>query len=179
MCLISNPSVDSNRSYSPETLNSGQNRQFLVPCDIEIWWMTLKKMGHFFYAMLSFAHHFKAFIKFKLKLQSGNGQFGSNSAIFSPCDLEIWQVTLKNNRASLLYCLRLCASFHSHQWILTGVTVRKRPIWVNIDVFCLVWPWIFKMILKNNRAPLLCCFKLCASFGSHRQIKTQVTVRKR
>ena len=38
---------------------------------------------------------------------------------------------------------------------------------------------ICKMILKNNREPLLCCFKLCASFESHQQIKTQVTVRKR
>ena len=38
---------------------------------------------------------------------------------------------------------------------------------------------ISKMILKNNRAPFLCCFKLCASFEGHRQIKTQVTVRKR
>ena len=27
------------------------------------------------------------------------------------------------------------ALFHSHQWILPGVTVRKRPIWVKIDDF--------------------------------------------
>ena len=38
---------------------------------------------------------------------------------------------------------------------------------------------ICKLILKNNRAPLLCCFNLFASFESHRQIKTQVTVRNR
>ena len=35
------------------------------------------------------------------------------------------------------------------------------------------------MILKNNRAPLLCYFKLCASFRSHRWFKTWVWVRKR
>ena len=34
--------MNSNWSYSPETLNSGQNRQVFVPCDLEIWGMTLK-----------------------------------------------------------------------------------------------------------------------------------------
>ena len=41
----------------------------------------------------------------------------------------------KNNRASLLCCFKLCATFHSHRWIKTGVTVRKRPIWVKFDDF--------------------------------------------
>ena len=31
-----------NWSYSPETLNSGQNRRFFVLCDLEIWWITLE-----------------------------------------------------------------------------------------------------------------------------------------
>ena len=35
------------------------------------------------------------------------------------------------------------------------------------------------MTLKNNRAPLLCYFKLCAAFRSHWWIETGVTVRKR
>ena len=194
--------MNSNWSYSPETLNSGQNRQFFVPCDLEIWWMTSKIIGHLFYTTLSFVHHFKAIGKFKLKLQSRNAQFGLKSAIFLsvrpwnltddlekqkgtssmllqafciisklsvnsnlsyspetlnsgqnrqffvPCDLEIWQMTLKNKRAPLLCCFKLCASFHSHQWILTGATVRKHPIWVKIDVFLSCgtlkfdrWPW--------------------------------------
>ena len=101
-------------------------------------WKTIR---HLFLAMLSFVHHFKAIGKFKLKLQFGNAQFGSNRRFFVPRDLEIWQITLKNNRAPFLYCFQLCASLHSHQWILTGVTVQKRPIWVKIDGFCLVWPW--------------------------------------
>ena len=93
--IISKPSVNSNWNYIPETLNSGQNRQFFVPCD-----------------------------------------------------LEIWRMILKNNRAPLLCCFKLCASFHSHQWIQAGVTVWKRPIWVKIDDFfsCVTlkfdrWPW--------------------------------------
>ena len=34
--------VKSNWSNRPETVNCGQNQQFFVPCDLEIWWMTLK-----------------------------------------------------------------------------------------------------------------------------------------
>ena len=103
LCIISNPSVNSNWIYSPETLNLGQNRWFFVPCD-----------------------------------------------------LEIWRTTLKKDRAPLLLYFKLCASLHSHQWIQTGVTVWKRPIWVKIEDFFVpcdleIW-W---MTLKNNRAPLL------------------------
>ena len=53
---------------------------------------------------------------------------GQNRWCFVPCNLEIWWMTLENNRASLLCCFKLCATFHSHRWIQTGVTVRKRPI---------------------------------------------------
>ena len=95
LCIISNPSVNSNWSYCPETFNSGQNRRFFVPCDLEIWWMTLK-----------------------------------------------------NNRAPLLCYIKLCASFQSHRWIQTEVIVRKRPIRVKIGDFlsCVTlkfdeWPW--------------------------------------
>ena len=85
-----------NWSYSPETLNSGQNRRFFfVPCDLESWWMTSE-----------------------------------------------------NNRAPLLYYVKLCASFQIHRWIQTGVAVRKLPIWVKIGDFYVPvtlkfngWPW--------------------------------------
>ena len=95
LCIISKPLVNSNWSYSLETLSSGQNRQFFVPCD-----------------------------------------------------LEMWRMTLKNNRAPLLYYIKLCALFQSHWWIQTGVTVRKRSIWVKIGDFLSRvtlkfdgWPW--------------------------------------
>ena len=65
-----------------------------------------------------------------------------------PCDLEIWKMTPKNNRAPLLCYFKPFASFRSHWWIQTGVTVRKRLIWVKIDDFFspvnlkfVVWPW--------------------------------------
>ena len=57
-------------------------------------------------------------------------------------------MTLNNNRAPLQCYFKLCALFRSHWWIQTGVTVRKRPIWVKIDDFESrvtlqfdVWPW--------------------------------------
>ena len=58
-----------------------------------------------------------------------------NRQFFCPCDLEIWWITQKNNRAHLLCYFKLFASFHSHWWIQTGVTVWKRLIWVKIDAF--------------------------------------------
>ena len=94
LCIISKPWVDSKWGYSPETPNSGQNRQCFVPCD-----------------------------------------------------LEIWRMTLKNNRAPLLCSFKLCASFHSHQWIQTRVEVQKRPICVKIDVV------LFRVTLKFDRWP--------------------------
>ena len=145
---------------------------------------------------------------------------GQTRRFLEPCDLEIWRMTLKNNRAPLLCYFKLYASFHSHRWIQAGVTVRKRPIWVKIDDFFSrvtlqfdVWPWtrqiwgiwklrpacspetpnlgqnrwcfvtcdleIWWMTLEHNRASILCCFKLCATFHSHQWIETGVTVWKR
>ena len=73
---------------------------------------------------------------------------GQNWGFFVLCDLEIWQMTLKINRTPLLYYVKLCASFQSHQWIKTGVTVRKCSIRVKIDDFLSRvslkfdwWPW--------------------------------------
>ena len=79
-CIIWNPSVNSNWIYSPETLNLGRNWWYVIPCDLEIWWMTLE-----------------------------------------------------NNKAHLLCYFKLCAAFRSHWRIQTGVIVRKRPIWVKFD----------------------------------------------
>ena len=79
--------------------------------------------------------------EFKLELQSGNARFGFKSAIFSQCDLGIWQVILKNYRAPLQYYIKRCATFKSHGWIQTGVAARKRWLWVKIIEFSPVWAW--------------------------------------
>ena len=92
LCSISQPLVNSNWSYRPETPNLGQ-----------IWWF------------------------------------------LEPCDLEIWRMTLKNNRAPFLSIIKLYASFHHHIWIQTGVTVRKPLSWVVTSVTLTfdLWPWPF------------------------------------
>ena len=73
--------------------------------------------------------------KLRLAYSSETPNLGRNRWCFVPCDLEIWRMTLENDRASLLCCFKLCATFHSHWWIQTGVTIRKRPIWVKFDDF--------------------------------------------
>ena len=47
-----------------------------------------------------------------------NPKLDSNRRFFSLCDLEIWWMTSKNNRA-LLYYIKLCASFQIHRWSQT------------------------------------------------------------
>ena len=48
------------------------NHRFFSPCDLEIWWITQKTIGHLLYATLSFLHHFAGIGEFKLDLQSRN-----------------------------------------------------------------------------------------------------------
>ena len=139
-------------------------------------WKTIR---HLFYAASSFVHHFIAISEFKLELQNGNAQFASKSTIyFAMWPWNLMDDLLKIDRAPLLSNMNLCVSFHNHMWIQTGVTVRKHQIWVN-DFFVLLDLSISQMTLKNNRAPLLCYFKLCALFQSHWWIQTGVTVQKR
>ena len=121
LCIISYPLVNWNWSYSPEMTNLGQIRRFLEPCNLEIWRMTLNKAN-----LRDLIAATGLVISLKLDL---------NRRFFSPCDLEIWWMTQKNNRAPLLCYFKLFASFRSHWWMQTGVTVRKRLIWVKIDTF--------------------------------------------
>ena len=74
---------------------------------------------------------------------------GQIRRFLEPCDLQIWQMTLKNNRAPLLSNIKLYASFHHHMWIQTGVTVRKRLSWVVTSVTLTfdLWPWPFAWTL--------------------------------
>ena len=155
-----------------------------------------KIIEHLFSTTSSFVHHFTAIWELKLVLQSGNAQFGSKSVICCPCDLEIWRMTSKNNRAPPLCYFNLCASFgsklviflshvtfkfdgwpwktighlfyatlsfvHSHWWIQTRVTVRKRPNWGQIFYLCDLDLWhmndlnaatdLYQIDLKQRRS---------------------------
>ena len=50
-----------------------------------------KTKGHLYYVASSFVHHFIAIGEFKLKLQSGNAQFGWKLAIY--CPMWPWNLT--------------------------------------------------------------------------------------
>ena len=107
-----------------------------------------KQYGTFYVLHQALCFHFVANSQFKLKSQSGKSQFRWNRPFFVPCDLEIWLMTLKTIRAPLLYIFNFCASFLSHQTIITGVIVQKRPIRVKVSNFlsCVTlkfhgWPW--------------------------------------
>ena len=156
-------------------LNLGQYWRFFVPGDLEVWQMTLKinRAPLLYYCKLfvSFSGHI---CDFKLEFHSGNAQLRPNWRRFEPCDLESWRMTLKNKGVPLLCYFKRFASLHSHWWIQTRVTVRRRSIRVQIGN-CRVW----RMTSTNNRAHLLCHCKLCASLRSHVWIQTGVTVAKR
>ena len=68
--------------YSPETPNLGQIRRFLEAATLKFDRWPCKTIGHLFYATSSFLHHFVAIGEFKLGLQSGNAQSGSNLTMF-------------------------------------------------------------------------------------------------
>ena len=74
---------------------------------------------------------------------------GQIRRFLEPCDLVIWRMTLKNNRAPLLSNIQLYASFYHHMWIQTGVTVWKRLSWVVTSVTLTfdLWPWPFAWTL--------------------------------
>ena len=142
LCIISYPLVISNLSYSPETPNLGQMRRFFEPCDLEIWWMTLKNNRAPLLCYFKLCAAFRTHWWIKTGVCSPETpNLGQIRRFLEPCDLEIWRMTLENNRAPLLCYFKLCASFQSHWWIQTGVTVRKRRTWVKFGDFSAVWPW--------------------------------------
>ena len=98
---------------------------FLPPVTLKFYGWPWKTRGHLFYTHSSLMHHTIPIGGFRFEFQSGNAQIGSNFTFFAFCALEILGMTLKNNRAPLLSNIKLCASFHHHIWIETGVTVRK------------------------------------------------------
>ena len=102
----------------------------------------------------------------------------TQTGLKSSCNLEIWWMTSKNNKAPLLYYIKLCAAFQSHSHIQTGVAVRKRSIRVKICNF------LSRVTLKltydlESVAPLLYYVKLCASVQIHLWSQTWVTAWKR
>ena len=158
LCIISYPLVNSNWSYSPETLNLGQIWWFLEPCDLEIWRMTFKnnRAPLLCYFKLCAAFHSQWWIQTGVTVRK-RPIWVKFCRFLAPCDLEIWRMTFKNNRAPLLSNIKLYVSFHHHMWIQTGVTVRKRlslvvtSVTLTFDLWPFAWtlPWSLVITPEN------------------------------
>ena len=159
LCIIPKPSVNSNWTYNPETLDLGQNRRFLSRVNFKFDRWPWNTTGHVLYATSGFVYHFIAIGQFKLELQSGNSQFGSKSTIFF-CPVRPWNLT---DDLEIQYATS--SSVHHVITIRTGVTVRKRQIWTNLTKFRsseirgLKYPISSKFIGSLNR-----CFRTCWQF---------------
>ena len=63
---------------------------------------------------------------------------------------QIWNAkTWKNNRTPLLCYFKLCASFHHHLWIQTGVSPETSNLGQNWQIFALCDLEICLITLKN------------------------------
>ena len=148
-CIILYPLVNSNWRYSLETPNLGQIWRFLESCDLEVWRMTFKnnRAPLLYYLKLFAAFHSHWWIQTRVSPEMPN--LGQIWRFLAPCDLEIWHMTLKNDRAPLPSNIKLYVSFHHHEWIQTGVTVRKQFSWVvtSVTLNFDLWPWPFAWTL--------------------------------
>ena len=141
--------MNSDLSDSPETLKLGQIWRLFATCDLEILRMTFKNnRAPFFIPIQALCIISKPLADLDLSYSPETLKLGHIWRFFASCDLEILQMTLKNDRATLLYPLKLYASFHSHWWVHVWVTVRKRSNWVKFDDFLpsvslkfYEWPW--------------------------------------
>ena len=101
------------------------------PHDLVIWWMTLENnrapllsniklyVSFHHQPASTFVQHFVPIGELKLELQPETPNLGQIRQFLEPCDLQIWWMTLQNNRAPLLRYFKLCAAFRTHWWIQT------------------------------------------------------------
>ena len=107
LCIISNPLVKSNWSYSLEMLNSGQNLLYFALCDLEIWWMTLKNN----WGTSSILHN--AICTISSPHVNLNWSYSSEMAkwVHDLCDLDLWPLTLT-------FCMDLTSVNGNKSWKL-------------------------------------------------------------
>ena len=87
---------------------------------------------------------------------------------------------LQSNRIPLLRYIKPDALFQSRQYVWNWSNSPETLNWGQNLRFTAPYDLeIWQMTLKNHRAPLFCYYNRCASFHSHRTIRTGVRVRKR
>ena len=149
--------MKSNWSYSPETPNLGQNRCFFVSCDLEICKMILNKAN------------LRDLIAATGLVISNWIQIVNFSARVT-VKFDGWPCKTKGHlfyaTSSFVHYFVPIGEFKLELQSETLNSGQNRPFFELCDLE------ILRMTLKNNRAPLLCYFKLCASFRTHWWIQT-------
>ena len=100
-----------------------------------------KLIGHLFYATWSFVHHFVSIGEFKLELQSGNAQFGSNSTIFRA----VWPWNLTDDLAKQKGTCSMLLQAFVHHFVPIGELKLKlqsgnAQFGSKWTIFLAVWP---------------------------------------
>ena len=162
----------------PNNLKLDSNRQFFRPCDSETWWMTSKNnralLLHYVKLCASFQIHWWIQTGFTVQKRSIRVEIGDMlSCVTLKFDGWPWKTI-----GHLFYAT---SSFVQH-FVATGEFKfsPETPNLGQIERFLEPCGFeIWRMTLQNNRASLLCYFKLCSSFRTNWWIQTGVTVRKR
>ena len=95
-------------------LKLDSNHRFFSPCDLKFDGWPRKIIGHLLSTTSSFVNHFNTIYNSNLSYSPETLNSCQNRQFFVSYDLEIWRMTLENNRAPLLCYFKLCASFCSH-----------------------------------------------------------------
>ena len=111
-----------------------------MPLQFDGWpWQTI---GQLFYSTSSFVHHFIHIGEFKLELQSGNAQFGSNSTTF----LALWSWNCTDDLIKTIGHLFYATSRFVHHIVANGefkleLQSGNAQSGSNSTIFRAVWPW--------------------------------------
>ena len=76
------PLLNSNLSYSPETLNSGQNWRFFSRVTSKFYGWPWKTIGHIFYTTSSFVHELVPLVNSNLSYSPETLNSGQNRRFF-------------------------------------------------------------------------------------------------
>ena len=140
--------MNSNWSYSPETLNSDQNRRFLVSCDLEIWWITLKNkwapLPYYVKPCTSFQSHGWIQVGVTVRRRSIRVKIGNFLfCVTLKFDVLPWKTIghLFYAASSLVHHFTAISEFKLE--LQSGNSQLGPKSFVVFFFFCPVWPWNF------------------------------------
>ena len=142
-------SANSNWSYSPETLNCGENQHFSVLCDLEIWRTTLKNIRApllcHFKLSASFGDHQSIQIGVIVRKRS----IRVKSAIFGP----VWHWDLMQDLGKTTWHLFYATSSFVHHFVAIckfkleiwsgNLQIGANPILTSVTLTFDLRPWPF------------------------------------